>query len=69
VSNFGEWGIRVNGNGTAELLVVDISANVFDDDTTTPAMTTAISFDTSGAVQQQQIAGNSLIGGVTTMGP
>jgi hypothetical protein len=35
VSNFGEWGIRVNGNSTAELLVVDISANVFDDDTTT----------------------------------
>jgi hypothetical protein len=71
ISNFGAYGVRVAGNGASALLVVDISANVFDDDSATPSMTRGISFDPSGvtAVQQQQIAGNTIIGGVTTMGP
>jgi hypothetical protein len=71
ISNFGAYGVRVNGNSTAQLLVVDISANVFDDDSTTATMTKGIHFDPLGvtAVQQQQIAGNTIIGGVTTMGP
>lgn len=66
IRDFGERGISVHGNGDARLLSVEISDNTFDNDTTVPAMTKAISLDDgTGAAGDVTVRGNRLMRGVT----
>lgn len=67
ISDFGQYGVVVNGNLTSRLLALDISHNMFDDDSPTPTMTTAMKLDDgTGAVKQLSLIGNQLLGGVAT---
>lgn len=67
ISDFGQYGVKINGNLTARLLALDISHNMFDDDSVTPTMTTAMFLDDStGAAKQISMIGNQLLGGVAT---
>jgi Pectate lyase superfamily protein len=67
ISDFGQFGVQVHGNGAARLLSLDISGNLFDDDSTTPSMTTGIRLDDgTGAAKQISLVGNQCLGGVAT---
>jgi hypothetical protein len=74
ITDFGQYGIVVSGSSTSSnVLLLDISHNVFDDDTPagTPAtMTIAMSLDEAnnptGAAKQVTLIGNRLVGRVTT---
>jgi hypothetical protein len=63
----GQFGVQIHGNGAARLLSLDISGNLFDDDATTPSMTTGIRLDDgTGAAKQISLVGNQCLGGVAT---
>ena len=67
ISDFGQYGVVINGNLTSRLLALDISHNMFDDDSATPTMTTAMKLDDgTGAAKQISLIGNQLLGGVAT---
>jgi hypothetical protein len=65
ISNWGDYGVSVQGNGAARLLAVNVVDNVFDD--TTGTMTCAMSLDDgTGAARAVTLSGNAMHGGVTT---
>ena len=69
ISNFGHYGILVAGNvtsaGSASLLSLVISENVFDDDSSTPTMTTGIKLDDGSSIAKKvTLIGNTFIGGI-----
>jgi hypothetical protein len=67
ISNFGERGIAVMGNGAARLRSLEIVGNQFSDETSSPSMTEAISLDDgTGAARQISVIGNQLTRGVRT---
>jgi hypothetical protein len=66
ITDFGERGVAIAGNGAARLLSVDIRGNTFAATARDPSMTTAISLDDgSGAVRDVSIADNQLGCGVS----
>jgi hypothetical protein len=63
ISNWGGYGVSVQGNGTARLLAVDVTDNVFDD--TAGTMTSAVSLDDgTGTARAITLSGNVIVGGV-----
>jgi polygalacturonase len=67
ISNFGHYGVLVNGNSTAQYLSLDISGNTFDDDSTSATMTIGIRLDDgTGAAQHFTVLANRMLGGVAT---
>jgi len=69
ISNFGRAGIFVTGNDLARLQMLDITDNVFDDDSSVSTMTSAMSLndDEGNAAAHVKVSGNVVMGGVSTL--
>jgi hypothetical protein len=66
ITNFGQFGISVDGNLDAKLLSLAVLDNIMDNDTTTPSMTIGIRLsDDANPAKQISMFGNQFLRGVS----